>query len=475
MKKLYILGFSLLVFACADDINDVRPSDQLEVSDFFSTASDFDAALGGAFQQLQNYYALELLIVGDVPTDNVIQAQTGRQSNDVYWDWRYTSLNDIGLMDEGYEAVNISNNIIANIEVLPEGDVRDNIVAQALTIRALAHFDMGRVYGQIPTQSAGANASLGLPYIRFEDGDTGDPFAQPARETVSSNYTEIIADLNQALTLVDETSIENAFTAEAIHGLLSRIHLYNGDYAASIASANQVTTAVAPAADLLNVFRDASTSGLLMKLGIDATLDNLSAGVVWSQSSTTNTISEYAMSFDLFSSLDPNDIRSTAFVFTGNNEGNDYNAVNKWIGETGQINGRTDMPVIRVAEVLLNKAEAQFENGDEDGALATLDQLRDARYTAYAGGETGAALETAIRFERRIEMFTEYSRFFDIKRWGLGINRGTAGDFADGTGTEAEFQTLSAGDGRFQLAIPQTEIQANPNFEQNPGYTSTGD
>lgn len=471
MKKIYIYLVGILFMtSCYDDINDVKPADALEESDFYSSVGDFNASLGGAFQQLQNYYALELLILGDIPSDNVIQVQTGRTSNDVYWDWRYSSLNDIGLLDEGYEAVNISNLIIQNIDVLTDGDVKNNILGQALAVRALAHFDMARVYGQIPTQSAGANASLGVPYTRFEDGDTGDPFATPSRDPISENYDDIVEDLLAARNLVNSTSVVNSFSVEAINGLLSRVYLYMGQYQNAIDAANLVTTAVADGANLVDVFNDSSNEGIIMKLGINQTLDALSAGVVFSQSSPGVTISEYAIAYDLFTSLAAEDLRRDAYVFTGTNQGNSYNAIRKWLGEAGQLNGETDMPVVRAAEVILNKAEAQFELGQEGAALATLNILRDARYTAYAGGETGGALEAAIRFERRVELFAEYSRWFDIKRWGLGVTRSDFGDVADGSGTPAENKTLAPGATEFLLPIPLTERQANPNFAQNPGY-----
>ncbi|MEQ6166789.1 MULTISPECIES: RagB/SusD family nutrient uptake outer membrane protein [unclassified Ekhidna] len=473
MKK-YITFIAIVIglSSCWDDINDVKPADSLEVSDFYSSLEDFNASLGGAMQQLQNYYALELLIMGDIPTDNVIQVTSGRFSSDVYWDWRYSSLNDIGLLDEGYEAVNIANSIIANIDALPDGNEKDNIRGQAIAVRALAHFDMVRVYGRIPTESASAGASLGLPYLRFEDGDTGNPFAQPARETVDSNYGDIVADLLAARDLVNATSVENRFTVEAINGLLSRVYLYMGQYQNAIDAADLVTSAPADADVLLSVFQDNSNDGILMKLAVDfGSGDALSPGVVWSQSSATATVSEYAIAYDFYTSLAADDTRDSTYVFLGTNQGSNYNAIRKWLGEGNQVNGVKDMPVIRVEEVILNKAEAQFELS-QAGAETTLNELRDVRYGAYAGGETGAALESAIRFERRIELFAEYSRWFDLRRWGLGVNRGNFGDVADGSGTVPENLTLAPGADEFLLPIPLTEIQANPNFEQNPGYAS---
>ena len=68
------------------------------------------------------------------------------------------------------------------------------------------------------------------------------------------------------------------------------------------------------------------------------------------------------------------------------------------------------------------------------------------------------------------ELSFEGHRFFDLKRLGLPVTRSNNGDIIDGSGTPPEVLTLPAGDFRFQFPIPTAETQANPNFEQNPGY-----
>ena len=151
-------------------------------------------------------------------------------------------------------------------------------------------------------------------------------------------------------------------------------------------------------------------------------------------------------------------------------EGNNYNAVRKFLGEPGQVNGRVDIKVLRAAEVVLNKAEAQYELNQGANALATLNTLRDVRYSSYTGGESGQALEDAIQFERRVELSFEGHRFFDLKRRGEAVVRSNNGDIQDGSGTPPEFLTLPAGDFKFQLPIPIDEINANSNMDQNSGY-----
>ncbi|MEZ4976874.1 MAG: RagB/SusD family nutrient uptake outer membrane protein [Flavobacteriaceae bacterium] len=146
------------------------------------------------------------------------------------------------------------------------------------------------------------------------------------------------------------------------------------------------------------------------------------------------------------------------------------------LGEAGQNNGVVDAKVIRAAEVYLNKAEAYMMSNppNEAAALQALDMVRSNRYSGFvSGNETGAALLDAIKLERRLELFAEGHRFFDLKRWGMAIERSTVyGEYFDGSGTPvpAEFATLPASSHKFNLPIPQREINIYPDFQQNPGY-----
>ena len=153
--------------------------------------------------------------------------------------------------------------------------------------------------------------------------------------------------------------------------------------------------------------------------------------------------------------------------------GDEHNAIEKFLGEEGQVNGRVDIKVLRSAEVLLNKAEAQFELGLETDALSSLNELRSERYDPFVPGtETGQALEDAIQFERRVELSFEGHRYFDLKRRGEDLVRSDFGDIIDGSGTPPEVLEVPAGNFRFLFPIPLNEINANPVIaeQQNPGY-----
>ena len=150
---------------------------------------------------------------------------------------------------------------------------------------------------------------------------------------------------------------------------------------------------------------------------------------------------------------------------------NYYNNIYKYFGRAAGNANVVDVKALRTAEVLLSRAEAYARLNKNTEALADLNTLRKQRYSDYvAGTETGADLLTAILLQRRLELAFEGSRFFDLKRLGLGVTRSSFGDKSDGTGINNVTKALPAGDIHFQLPFPQSEINANPNIVQNPGY-----
>ena len=468
-----------LLVSCDDEL-DVDPFTEGNPETFFNTVSSFQNGVDGIYSQFWNYYSAPgsgLQGIPDILSDNVILAQTGRRSNEVYYDYRYNP-NTLGAIplywSEAYEAVNAANLIIGQIDNLASGPEKDNILGQALAARAIAHFDLARIYAMIPTQSADAANSPGIVYIKVEDGDTDDPLAQPSRETVASNYSEIIGDLEQAAQLIGTSNGEGRLNRNAVYAMLSRVYLYNGDYQLAINAADQVTTDIIDAkveGALMAVYEDTTNKGVIIEWSVNTSSESRfnNVGVLYSQTTPPNTVLEYAVEYEFFNNLDPNDLRREVIQYDATNQGNNYNAIRKFLGEPNQVNGRVDIKVLRAAEVLLNKAEAQFEI-DPAAALTTLNILRDARYTSYTGGETGQALEDAIQYERRVELSFEGHRFFDLKRRGEAVQRSNNGDLADGSGTPPEILTLPVGDHRFQFPIPIDEINANPNMAQNPDY-----
>ncbi|AQG80092.1 RagB/SusD family nutrient uptake outer membrane protein [Spirosoma montaniterrae] len=150
-----------------------------------------------------------------------------------------------------------------------------------------------------------------------------------------------------------------------------------------------------------------------------------------------------------------------------------------------------NIDIIRYADVLLFKAEALIELGQQAQALPLINQLRDraARSTARtkkadgtdpsnylirpytATGWTQAYARRALQWERRLEFATEGPRFFDLVRWGIA--EPTLNAYITKEKTRRSFLNgarFTAGRDEY-LPIPQREINFTKGlYKQNPGF-----
>ncbi|MDU8885397.1 RagB/SusD family nutrient uptake outer membrane protein [Yeosuana sp. MJ-SS3] len=471
MKKniiYYLFTISIVFASCEKDRLDLAPFDSVSAATALNTAGDFELAVDGLYYMMLNspYYGADLMCFPDVLADNLIFNPDGRQTQKVYFEWRYDANSaKRNFMGDCADVIQQANFILENIDKLDEGDFKDDIMAKALAARALSHFDLVKVYGKIPTQSADANGSLGVPYLT-----SSDIRQLPSRNTVGEVYTNIINDLEMAKSMIGSDNDVYGFNIEAINGLLSRAYLYNGNYSSAITAANAVTTTVSSFGNFVGLWDDSSAEGVLFKLKNLDSEQGIGVGIPYSQTLTAGIYSEYLVSYSFNELFIDDDIRKAAYVNTSAYNGLLYNHVAKYLSSAiNQGSGVVDVKVIRAAEVYLNKAEAYAEMDQDGMALAALDAVRSERYTDFvSGGETGQDLKDAIQLERRLELAFEGHRFFDIKRHGLPVQRDNFGEFADGSGSPAFVQTLPSGDCRFQLAIPKAEIDVNPNMVQNP-------
>jgi len=143
--------------------------------------------------------------------------------------------------------------------------------------------------------------------------------------------------------------------------------------------------------------------------------------------------------------------------------------------------GNTPWPHFRYNEVLLNYAEANYFLGKEDICRQYINMIRSRPgVNMPAVTATGADLLKKLQHERKIELFLEGHRFFDVRRWKIApevlsidaekvvINKDPATGVK--TYTYSVFQPRNFPDKMYYLPIPQTEMEKNSNLVQNPGY-----
>ncbi|MDO3426186.1 MULTISPECIES: RagB/SusD family nutrient uptake outer membrane protein [Chryseobacterium] len=448
-----------------------------------SSQANFTQAINGAYSAIKGsgYFSVDTgnqIIVPDLTTDNLIYNPQGRGSNFTAYNWSFSANNGsvTGLFTQAYFVISRANMPLYYINNLPAGAFRNNIEANARAIRAAAHFDLVRAYCKIPTQSADANASLGIPYItEFNPLEN----STIRNLTVAQVYDNIISDLNFAANnITDSPSDKSKFSKAAIYGLLSRVYLYKGDYNNAVSAGNQsisLSSSVGTRSTFTNIWASNNVDGVLFKV-LNSTQENVTVGVAYQQGATStggSVRSEYVVPKSLNDLYTSTDIRKTAYIRTSAYQGVQRNHVIKWAFNTG---GATPLNVVevkylRTAEVYLNVAEAAYRLGNETLANSLLNNLKAQRYSPYTPATlTGTALFNEIMLQRRLELAFENDRYYTFKRLGLPMQRTGEGPNVDGTGTASVVQTIQPADTRWQWPIPQSTINVTPSFQQNPGY-----
>jgi hypothetical protein len=159
------------------------------------------------------------------------------------------------------------------------------------------------------------------------------------------------------------------------------------------------------------------------------------------------------------SSVEGNDPDGAGLVFTPQINEHFPNAlrqagvrIGKYEFEAG-ANGTAsnDWVLLRYAEVLLNKAEADFMQGNQSG-LPLVNMIRQ---RAALSGYTALTAENLLD-ERARELFFEGTRRSDLIRHGKW---GDPWDFKPASGPNKAL-----------MPIPQQALDANPALQQNPGY-----
>jgi starch-binding outer membrane protein, SusD/RagB family len=480
-RILYIcMGLMLLlVTSCKKELTKV-PYNAVAEEDAFQSQTDFENAVRGIYRRIgfeQGYYGGDMIIVPDLLADNLITSTSGRGTFVSTSRWLYNGDNTVDLFTTGYSIIRAANGVLKNIDngVLT-GEVKDNFMGEALAIRGLVHFDIARMYAKTPLMDINPAVDLGIPYVTDIDIN-----ATPAREAIADNYAKIVQDLSEALSLISESddAVANGrLNKVAVAGLLSKVYLYMGEWqnAADAATTSlDMNSDVGSLSALQGIFNDSTNAGVLFKTRI-LDVDDIALGVNYSQTSPSSGVkSEFVATYDLYQMYNDNDVRKTAYIQVSPYLGVNQYHVKKYFGRlTGNLNV-VDAKILRVADVLLIRAEAYARLNRLAEALADLNKLKENRYVNYVPFVAGSQADVLneIWKERRLELAFEGDRFFDLKRRNLGIERNANyGDKADGSGTKfpAFALSLPAGSEKLQLPFPQTEIDVNPNFVQNPGY-----
>lgn len=488
--------------SCVNDWLDVAPSDGTDADAALTSSSDLDAARTGMYAALKgnsnlvDYYGQQFFVYGDVHAGDDYQYNNIGGSNraSFYYDMTYQTASEFSSSTSSsnvawkspYIVIGRANRIIAAAEGGALSDAAeakatiDQYAAEAKVLRALAHFDLVRIYGKPYTEDQGA--SLGVPLV------TGvlESNAKPARSTVAEVYTQVVKDLTEAISsnaLATETEpgYVSVWGAKAI---LSRVYLNMGDYANALSVAEDIiknSGAALWTRDQYFKAWDASTpneSEFLFRLNVAGSTDNNDLNGIGNLQQREGYKEMVATKkfVDMLTS-DPKDVRNDMFLPAKAEKevavyGTNKVFLNKLRGQGGNLRNVTIVPIIRLSEVYLTAAECAFRNNDKTKAVEYLNDLVKNRTTTVASLATVDNITLdRILIERRKELIGEGQRYFDALRNNETITRYTSeADKGWHKTLSKEAQSFNRDYFKAIAAIPQEEINANPNIKQNTGY-----
>ncbi len=474
MKHIYLIsvlaGLSLLFTGCGNDwLDEMKPSTSAETEKSINTPIEAEYAMNGIYNIMRNYeyYGARYTYYADATSEDM-QARNDTKRVAKYYLFQLNAVTaPSSLWKFPYQVIRNISNIINYAATFSEEEMPDevkDIKGQALTIRAMAHFDLVKVYGMPYTKDNGA--SLGVPIVTERLSND----AKPARNTVAEVYAQIIKDLEEGAKYISKSKNDSKVNWYGNQLILARAYLYMGNNA----KAYQVASDLIAAADSDKNYGLVSTSGYSEMWKSDTSSEFL-FNLINNADEIENSkefigylmhrsgYDDLSLSSDYMDLLgeDPDDIR---FSIIDEYRPKDY----RWylLKYNNPDYKYANIPVLRLAEAYLIAAEAAVKLGDNVNALKYLNAI-----VQRANPEkevTGTVTLERVLTERRKELVGEGHRLYDAMRNNQTIERKGASHNSDLL--TAETRKFNRDFYKIILPIPRGEINVNSNIIQNPGY-----
>jgi hypothetical protein len=487
MKK-YIIVLLVSVVALTgtmscNDWLDLEPDNRVVVKEGsgIGSLSEANGRLNALYAMLRAYYlyGARMTYYGDALGEDMM-ARSGTMRTANYYTFRFTEDNAPNTFWVSYyEVINNVNTLLSGIDGLTglsaaDEAIRKDYKGQALTIRALAHFDLTRLYGYPYQKDNGA--SLGVPIVDHPV----DASYKPARNTVAECYTFFIKDLTDAIPLLNEAKNNGKFNKWTAMHLLSRAYLYKGDDANALATAKTAITGAEGKGYRLWTAAEYAVPATTWAKEYDVE-------VLWELpiTSTEPASGKENIGYLIYSggyndSFVSDDWRITLM----GNETADFRYQSlisgtagvrymwKHIPNAGETNrGYSNVKVLRLSELYLIAAEAAARSNNNSDAVKYLEPIvKRANIDKTVAGTT-VTLDRVLE-ERRKELVGEGHRFFDAIRNGKHIKRTQSLPFPHLDLILPEAWDFDWNYYKVVLPIPISEVNANENIanQQNPGY-----
>jgi len=400
MKRFNIIvitALAILTASCSKTLN-TDPQTSISDEEAIIDGKSAQAALIGVYDGLQGYASSQIIAL-DLAGDNVVN-----YNNQNIVVATKTAAGTGGGFTSIYTAINRANFVITKVPTLADAlfsaGQKNLILGQAYFLRALAYFDLVKTYGGV---------QIVLDPLKY----TGIK-----RSTKEQTYAQVLADLEQAETLLPETVNRNIANRFSVYALKARYYLYREqwDKAAEYASKLLSNNNFALVKPFSSFFTGKNTTESIFELAF-STADKNTFYTNW-LSAAEGGRRDYVPARDFTALLlDPDKGGSRSSLIKQLPDGS-------WeVVEYGKQDGTSSIFILRIAEQYLIRAEARVKQTTPDlnGAVADLNAIRSrAGVPLFELTPATSANEIllAIENERRFELAFEGHRFVDVVRTG---------------------------------------------------------
>ncbi|WP_291858038.1 RagB/SusD family nutrient uptake outer membrane protein [Marinilabilia sp.] len=482
LDKDPISDFSEITMGSSDE-----SGDRIKFENRSEMLTQYDA-MYELFRGRQEHWYLDYLLLTEARADNAYGGTTGAEvmpvednsldggNSVITRDWN-SYLDDIAHV----------NSIIENIDLVPDASFSDSERAQwkaeAKIFRAMVMLDMVRFWGNIPVITTEAED------ITADNIEEVYPAYFPSQNTPEEAYQQIVEDLTTAIPDAPETGNEKTVLSKAVaRALLAKAYAEKPirDYGKVIEYCDDVIN------DNFSLVDDYSLLFRMNEAGTDIAARNTTESIFevqfftgsgnWVNWMFGRNLLNWDENFSWAKWVTPSRDLIAAFETEGDEIRFNQSVVYYEPGWSlyypsdhypfmyKMRSGNNSIIKLRLADILLLKAEALVAQGQLGEAASIVDKIRarvDLPGLSESVKSSAEQMKEAVLRERRLELAFEGNRLFDLIRNDKlqsvmnGINTRDNGRLSQARPFTEDSELLP---------IPQTVLDVNTNLEQNPGY-----
>lgn len=453
MKKyiyLTLFTISLGFIGCKKEFLDLKPADSQNSANFYKTPQQFQQAVTGCYQPLQDLYKGSFWVMGEMRSDNTSYEydpydRSGNLKEDMD-EFRELNNNDYPAVffTGSYQIIGRCNVILTRLpSVKMDAAIANSIAGQASFLRAFNYFNLVRMFGS-------------LPLVLKEVESVQEAYMVATKAPVDDIYNTIIADAKDAIAKLPvkytADTDKGRVTKGAAETLLAEVYMTQKKFDLAIPVLRDIIASNAYGlnddyADNFNIHTENSKESIFEIQFIEGPnglgSDFVDTFIPWDYYDTDITgyeINNGAVNGwniptqDLVTAYEDGDKRRDASLtdFTSDEYGIELPFIKKYqsIGAVQGVTGN-NFPVYRYSDVYLMLAESLNEQGYAGGGDA-FKYLNKVRFRAGVDDKTAAdtpnqeAFRIAIAHERQVEFAFENHRWFDLLRTGKAVEVMTA-------------------------------------------------